>query len=854
MMTDDSTGTRRFLRTFFYMDQAQNPSFSIIPPLSFFTKANVVVAANLTSTSRSTPVTSGDHMTANVVLLTKPYKNNIKSINAVIDSLLAFREGQHTDVSAIVDVETNTAPTQPPCQVNDIEICGSGGSIRALDAFAPNFDKISSKDAQYLSAAPQDTTSKQNTTMVRLTERRGIVAVFIGYDEFKPFMKSDMVHKLTNNSQGGDCLFLGYHYFASMTYKACSAEEASAFYEDVMVDGDLQDPKQREQFRMFSSFREDLHFTFTLKPVFDNHDKIQRVLQLDCQKRWRITNIHSRVRTFGTVKLASIAECTKFIDKFISHKFGSSSSTSGFEAKKNDESPMCATLRDFSDISVSSQETVEKETEEDIAHPSGDNSESDMGDQSDSDETYIAVPTVVGDYSLEEVLPDAKGTRARDAGAVVWHLIRTTVATSMRYLGLTIGKSPAKKQRIVCFPISNKFASLSSIYRAHPSPFPCRTYDVMPLILRSCAFQMGCLDTSQPFTRSSMPVNTNLFFMSILNRFTGRPGVYKAWRSSMNGEGDEVSPVTTSGSPLLKLLRSKQTLLPRICECSSFVSFIDNKRIHSSLFNSQHISAVPSDMKRHIDVFCDVVMAVSSTCGHCLQRMQNKKTNRAECVDILTAFLIDILDKNRPHVHDRMSCQPKLAFLAHQVISDLEEVYDSPFGDVTADSVVIGYGGGQGLAICRDLCVADKASTGAKRASEREFLKSLETIIVGELSRTDEVGVQTRRMMGLKLNKSLEVCVSLNNRPLRANDIEHFMCKVYIGVAKTISSRGSSSSPKSYKPGLHPIRFKDNDIAWDDTHVRTILMGVLDEYRQCSNKNTLPPADTIFLLEGEQSV
>lgn len=241
----DRKGKKRYLKTFFFLEQQDLQATTIIPPLTFYELTNVITAGNLSTTSRSTPATSGDSATANVLLLTKPYKNCIRSINAAIKSLITFRERE----SSAQHLNPGTCSSD---KIEPIDICGSGGSSRTLDAFAPNFTRVSSKDAQYLSSCPQDTSSKQNTTLMRLTERRGVVAVFIGLNEFRPFIERETFEKLSDfGMKNYSCLFLGYFYFSSMNYRAFTPDEMTKFLEEHNPYTDLREEKKRSNFINF---------------------------------------------------------------------------------------------------------------------------------------------------------------------------------------------------------------------------------------------------------------------------------------------------------------------------------------------------------------------------------------------------------------------------------------------------------------------------------------------------------------------------------------------------------------------------------------------------------------------------
>jgi hypothetical protein len=293
-------------------------------------------------------------------------------------------------------------------------------------------------------------------------------------------------------------------------------------------------------------------------------------------------------------------------------------------------------------------------------------------------------------------------------------------------------------------------------------------------------------------------------------------------------------------------------ILPRINECASFQQIVSSELILSDLFNYQHYSAIPVDIKKNLQVFKNVLSRLSTTCCECLTRMNDRSNDRQFCVNYLTRYLLDILERERRHIQQQKQCGDKTDFLAHQIVCDLEEIYFEPFGSVSPESVVVGYGAREGVKMCNRLLFAS-ASRQGNSGSFTETIKALSDRIFSFMKEKTQVASHYRTMLGCQLDSSGNLSVLLNGRLLGLQDVEHYMCKLYIGVSKTLSSRGSSANPQPCKAGLHPVHFKDGGYPWDDENVRLILLDVVEMYYACRESGKIPTVPLIFLIPGEVS-
>ena len=729
-----------------FKEPGQSPR--LLLPLCRVAKTEVVAYGNLVHNNRSSPATSGDPTTTNVILLSKPYKNDILSLRSVAKSLASFVTGDRQS--------EGRGDKIPP-----IRICGSGGSPRKNDAFTMDLGKMNKEDTEYIAASPQEISkSKQNMTMMELSARRAIVAVFVDEKKFSPFLSDILENVVRDDDDMTDresCIFLGYFYFTSFECRALSRQEMLDHMTYVNEHTASLPSSKRSAFLQYSRFREEPHFTFTLTPLFDSHKTLADMRETSANGGLREVMVDTTNRTFASVDVAD-PDSISFIDEYFRHRHQCNKTSPG---------------------------------------------------------------------TVEPVIGDAIGSQVSSLFDMIWHIARVAIATSHRYLCRHVFTEAGKTYTS---PL-DEGVGLTSIYRAHPLPHPIRTYDVMALFFRGCAIKEGLIDDKQPFERiHGGAINDDIFFMAVLNRLTGRPGVYCDFRRHRNELGK---------SPL-----------PLISEVDEFLEYASQNDRWRQLFSTQHFGALPADIIRHWSVFSGVVGDLAETCGEILVQIENG-IRREKCVSKLAQYLEDVTERNRLHLQSRSQCPAKYAFVAHQVICDLEEVFAMPFGPVDAESIVVGTGGVQGLKACRDI-LATAVPSGVNREDTAEPIERLQAMLLAFLGGKSTRSFEMRKMLGCGLDSEGTVCVALNGRPFGLQDVEHFLCKLYIGITKTFSSRSSSKSPDTSKSGLHPIDFGDYDCAWDDSNVCIILRDAVDTFDKCRESKEFPITPDIFLVKGEK--
>lgn len=69
---------------------------------------------------------------------------------------------------------------------------------------------------------------------------------------------------------------------------------------------------------------------------------------------------------------------------------------------------------------------------------------------------------------------------------------------------------------------------------------------------------------------------------------------------------------------------------------------------------------------------------------------------RATCLTKLANNIHSRIEESKTHLNERNASDEKCKWLAHQVLADLEEIFEDPFGQITSESIAYGPGAKQG--------------------------------------------------------------------------------------------------------------------------------------------------------------
>jgi hypothetical protein len=442
----------------------------------------------------------------------------------------------------------------------------------------------------------------------------------------------------TNSS----ALFIGYYYFASFSYGSHCSEAVGTGPKTTVDTSSFTD---KEHMRL-SRFKEEQHFRFILVPVFPTR------------------LMYEKIKYFN--------QCSVFADYAIDHKSQNSiiiqRSSNTVPTKLNDKD---AVESDPSNSAFIDAFICQHVRDQSIDHN--------------------LLPPGSACAQISE-LQKSKTVAPLSPGDIMAHCCGLMSCGALRYMRRHIVTAANGKLKALPLPQSTL---LPTIYRCHSMPMPVRSYDVSTLLLRGCALKLSILDLKDGSAecRSKAIVSGELFFMALLNRFTGRPTVFNAFREYT--------------------CLSRRPLYPFPDEIEDFLEFLTNMDCHAKLFSGQHINAIPADLRRHSHIFSAFALELANMSGIILSDML-RTACRNSAISSLTKALSNLLDKHKTHLYERNCGVKKLSFLSHQVVSDLEEIYCDPFGVVTLDSLVPGMGALEGLKVCGLLAKQDRFDSQSK--------------------------------------------------------------------------------------------------------------------------------------------
>ena len=203
-----------------------------------------------------------------------------------------------------------------------------------------------------------------------------------------------------------------------------------------------------------------------------------------------------------------------------------------------------------------------------------------------------------------------------------------------------------------------------------------------------------------------------------------------------------------------------------------------------------------------------------------------------------------------------------MIFIAQNVLQDIEEFCNYPFGDPIATEVVAGHGGKEGLKMLKRGGESIKTLADALTM----IVKAVNTPAVGipavGIPAVDATAVNKKNqdiLAGIEGWERLEgedfLRNKLNGRPFSFPDAEHILCKSYVMASYTLGGRMFSERPQATKPYLHPIQFHHMGPPWDHQDIldRIVQPGI-DVFHSCVDDRSLVFPDFCMLsIEAEQA-
>jgi hypothetical protein len=452
-----------------------------------------------------------------------------------------------------------------------------------------------------------------------------------------------------------------------------------------------------------------------------------------------------------------------------------------------------------------------------------------------SDHTGSVLPSISTAYQSagKHVSPDLALEAVKQASVATFYRLLCANVDSVGRVGFLSGSI---------------YSCLSSVFRIHPMHHPVRTYDVTTLFFQAC-MQNANVRLDRHFSPADVGAPAMLekaLLASILLRLTGRVQAFCEWYtwhlSHSPSPGCAHSPIH----------------LPSVDEMPSFLKFLKFSCMDASGYCSsmacwtsmQFACSIPGQCRnaRSFIVFVNAMLhSLPMTVTNLLSTASMAASQGAPVSPALgdtretaRCFIKSLIIGPLP-TDDRSG----INFISRQVVLDLEEVWDLPFGPPLV--VNPGFGGKQGF---RLLARSSDTSSGHD-PSPTACANLLYSAIVDRWSAVD--------LSLLGLQKSVvdgHVSVIYNSRPFTLEDTEHLACGgLYSPVAMTLPNR-HCSVPKPASPHCHPIpRFADDGVLGPISHaeLRRIALSAVNAWHGTLTVNPVALAD-VFVLRDDVSI
>ncbi len=611
----------------------------LLEPFACLNSEFVTAEGGISHNTRAHPPTCGDETKCNLIVVSKPYKNDVDSFVGYVKKLAtALLTASISPPSSDSDKmpQTEDASQQPYVDLDfPVTIYGSGGNAMMSDQFGCDLSKVNKEDAIARMASSQSIDACQTYVLTKLSERDGVVALFIALDEFYDYFDEETLSNLRLVNKGfsedeanrtSQSMFLGYFYLDfCQLMKPLNNKKLEAIVDKLNTGVSRRRQQENEK---NVCFMKEKHWKFCLRPLLKSWDDIKAFRSWNNGvQRWRplsvLVNENDIVRPRIVLPISQ---------------------------------PLTSVVR-ASRTMFDLEQFIECFVEQTILPMLA---ECNKGGGNKDD----GVPELV----LRTVVPS--GTKVKCLNHAITICCYVSVACCMRYLRASVtsdGKNacPLSDQRL---PIVN---------RAHSTAMAARCLDVVALTIRASAVLLGILRRGIGGVRSTEEISNELFFQAIFNRFTGRPKIFSEYRRAKNG-------VTSS-------------FIPTRNEMEDFLLHVaGTERAYQMLINSQHDECIPQRLRKNWACFTVFVRYLIQLSDKILQSVQSTKS-RESAVHTLTNWLRHIY--SQIGIRDRIGIneRSRTRFLAGQIIADLEEIYSDPFGVITIESVPVGYGGTIGL-------------------------------------------------------------------------------------------------------------------------------------------------------------
>jgi hypothetical protein len=472
----------------------------------------------------------------------------------------------------------------------------------------------------------------------------------------------------------------------------------------------------------------------------------------------------------------------------------------------------------------------------DFDHDSQSEYETDTDKESEDEYT----PSDTSDEETSNEEPEDKCTPSdtisyQGTGATIPEIVNCCVynnaAVAMRYNK----RSLRDIDGLICAsPLSE--SSLGVTLRTLPTPSSNRSLDVNLCYLRHTFKEHPILLPSISANKriADVPIEEvleEMFFQIIIFRYTGRVYRYEQYRkyySKFYGNKESERRPCFGG-------------IPRRCEHQFFLKYVEldlvanNATTLTRWVSKQHDGSISYDLRQKYHKFDRFVRYVagniSSTVFSMMSEIAHANSDngmRSSCVQAIGEFLHDAME------HGSVRNFGRINWMAHSIISDLEEFVVDPFGNVSGCLIPPGNYSQLGYEM-------------VNRAAREKmlFMDTIQAINTHIHHNTPE---ECLNVLGLK-KLGGDVVNIVNERPFSDVDAEHYLCKAWLIAKLTFGHNRIAKYPKQCNNHTHPSpvihRLSVNAI---DECMKTIEDAYMNLISNHIQKITLPD---FCILAGE---
>jgi hypothetical protein len=218
--------------------------------------------AGMNHTRRAHPMLCPDDGThPRIIIITRAYKNDWKSVQAHIQALDGWEEDK-------------SKPLYTDNFDGKLTVFGSGGAPEILGTHPPNYKKDTKYDSQvHIPSAQPLETSKTNQALLKMKLENQCVAVYVNRDEM---FETDEAYSA---ARPPNCCFLGYFRCAQFIIDDLPAAAVHALYKN---------SNSTQATLMHSQFQQVPHIRLNLEPLFNNDDLQKMRTKTDIAKDYKI--------------------------------------------------------------------------------------------------------------------------------------------------------------------------------------------------------------------------------------------------------------------------------------------------------------------------------------------------------------------------------------------------------------------------------------------------------------------------------------------------------------------------------------------------------------------------------------